>query len=138
MGKMEDLRTAIATSLATLNGVQESAYMLGNPTPPYIEVQPGPINYDLAMQRGWDEWTFTVRMFVNLTSDIGSQVLLDSFIDPTGSQSVKTLIETDRTLGGVCDFVLVTKCSGYQTFQSTHTGKLSLGCEWTVQVHVTN
>jgi hypothetical protein len=138
MGKMEDLRGALAASLSSLSAVQESAYILSNPTPPSVEVQPGPIHYDLAMQRGWDEWMFTVRMFVSLTSDIGSQKLLDSFMDPTGDQSVKTLIEADRTLGGACDFVLVTECSGYQTFQSTHTGKLSLGTEWTVQVHVSN
>lgn len=138
MGKMADLRGAIAETLTTLTDVQESAYLLANPTPPYAEVEPGPIEYDLAMQRGLDKWMFTVRVFVGLTADIGSQQLLDSFMDPTGSQSVKTLIETDRTLGGVCDFVLVTGCSGYKTFQHAHTGKLSLGAEWTVAVDVSN
>lgn len=138
MGKMADLRTAIAGTLSTLSGVQESAYMLGNPTPPYAEVQPAPIEYDLAMQRGLDKWMFIVRVFVGSTGDIGNQELLDTFIEPTGPLSVKTLIEADRTLGGKCDFVHVTGCSGYQLFQSRYTGNPVLGAEWTVAVDVSN
>lgn len=138
MGKMADLRAALATTLEALEGVQESAYVLGNPTPPTAEVEPAPITYDLAMQRGLDKWMFCVRVFVGLTADIGAQKLLDSFIEPTGDQSVKTLIEADDELGGVCDSVRVTGCSGYQTYQSRHTGGLMLGAEWTVEVLVSN
>lgn len=138
MGKMADLREALAVTLEALDGVQESAYVLGNSTPPAAEIEPAPITYDLAMQRGLDEWRFTVRVFVAMNADIGSQVLLDSFIEPVGDQSVKTLIEADRTLGGLCDFVQVESCSGYKTFQSRHSGQMWLGAEWAVCVRVSN
>lgn len=138
MGKVADLREALAASLSSLPGVQESAYVLGNPTPPSAEVEPAPVEYDLAMQRGLDRWRFIVRVFVGATSDIGAQKRLDDFIDPTGEMSVKTLLEADRTLGGACDSMQVTGCSGYKAYQPARSGVLMLGAEWTVQVYVSN
>lgn len=136
---MADLREALAASLSSLPGVQENAYVLGNPSPPTVEVEPGVIEYDLAMQRGLDKWMFIVRLFIATTTDIGVQKRLDEFIDPTGSMSVKTLIEVDRSLGGTCDFVRVISCSGYRTYASGRSASsISLGAEWTVQVHVSN
>lgn len=138
MGKMADLRGALAASLVTLPGVQENAYVLGNPTPPCAEVEPAPIEYDLAMQRGLDKWRFIVRVFVGGSTDIGAQRKLDEFIDPTGSMSVKTLIEADPTLGGACDNAHVITCSGYKTYSSNRSGITYLGAEWTVQIYVSN
>lgn len=138
MGKMADLREALAASLASLPGVQESAYVLGNPTPPTAEVEPAPIEYDLAMARGLDRCMFTVRVFVGAATDIGAQKKLDDFIDPTGDSSVKTLLEADRTLGGICDHVQVLRCSGYKVYEIGRSGGIRLGAEWSVQVHVSN
>lgn len=139
MGKLADLRQGLVNSLAPLPNIQKSAYVLSSSTPPTIEIEPGQIKYDLAMQRGWDEWTFTVRVFVAFSADIAAQKRLDTYIDPTGNGSVKTLIETDRTLGGVCDHVLVTGCSGYRVYErSKGQSPPVLGAEWTVQVHVSN
>lgn len=137
MGKIADLREALATTLDVL-GIQNSAYVIGNPTPPSAEVEPSRIEYDLAMQRGLDKYVFCIRVFVALTSDAAAQQRLDAFIEPIGDQSVKTLVEADSTLGGTCDFVQVTECSGYKTLQSRHTGNMWLGAEWTVEVLVSN
>lgn len=138
MGKMADLREALAATLASLPGVQESAYVLANSTPPCAHVEPAPIDYDLAMQRGLDDWMFIVSVYVGMSTDIGAQKTLDEFIDPTGSLSVKTLIEADRTLGGVCDTLQVTGCSGYKTYVSPRSSNMVLGAEWTVKVLVSN
>ena len=139
MGVMEELRTALAGSLSSLAAnMQVSPYTLSSPTPPAADVEPAPIKYDLAMQRGLDKWAFTVRVYVGYTADIGAQKLLDQYIDPTGPLSVKTLLEADRELGGVCDHVQVTECSGYRVYTPTHSGQATLGCEWTVEVHVSS
>lgn len=135
---MNDLRVALSGSLASLPGVQESPYVLENPTPPCAEVEPAPIKYDLAMQRGLDQWRFIVRVFVGASTDIGSQVRLDEFLDPTGPMSVKTLLEADRSLGGACDSMQVTGCSGYKVYHSARAGTVSLGAEWTVEIYVSN
>lgn len=139
MGKMAQLREALAATLAGLPDVQESPYVLANPTPPAAEVEPAPIEYDLAMGRGLDKWQFIVRVFVGLNADIAAQKLLDGYIDPTGAGSIKTLLEADRTLGGICDHVQVRRCSGYRVYERSRGASAPvLGAEWTVDVHVSN
>lgn len=139
MATMAELRAALATSIEPLSNVQVSPYMLANPTPPAADVEPAPIDYDLAMKRGLDKWTFIVRVYVGLSGDIAAQKKLDAYIEPTGATSIKTLVEADRTLGGLCDSVQVIKCSGYRTFERAHgASPLLLGAEWTVVVHASN
>lgn len=126
------IREGLAGSLASLHGVQVHPYMLSNPSPPAGHVFPGPIEYDLAMQRGLDKWTFTVQLFVAVASDIGSQVKLDAFLAPAGSQSVKTLLEANPTLSGLVQDVNVVGCSGYRQFQKDN--HIVLGADWRVEV----
>ena len=56
MASLTDLREGLAATLASITGLQQSAYLLSNPTPPTAEVQPGPVDYDLTMKRGLDKW----------------------------------------------------------------------------------
>jgi hypothetical protein len=134
------MREALAASLAGLDGVQVSAYVLANPTPPCIHLYPGgpagEIIYDLAFQRGLDTWPFTVEAFVGLTADIGSQVKLDQLLDPSGNQSVKQLVEADETLGGVVTNVQVISFTGYRPVALEGRGPL-LAAEWHVQILAT-
>lgn len=135
---LEQIRVALAANLTTLSGapanVQVSAYMLGNPQPPTLQVMgPDTIQYDQAMRRGLDYWTLIVQGFVGAIADIGAQVNLDQWLAPSGSLSVKTAIESDRTLGGHVQDLTVTDSTGYKVFQLDSTSQV-LGAEWTVLV----
>jgi hypothetical protein len=130
---LTQIREGIAANLAVLDGCQVSAYMLSNPTPPTIHVYPAEIDYDLAMGRGLDKWTFTVQAFVALSTDIGAQVKLDAFLAPSGSQSVKAAIEADGTLGGIVADTTVVSCTGYRVYARDGGGPV-LGAEWQVDV----
>src|SRR4029077_10195860 len=126
-------RQGLAANLSTLQGIQVSPYMLANATPPTVHLYPGgaagDITYDLAFQRGLDNWPFTVQAFVGLTSDIGAQALLDTFIAPSGSQSIKTVLESDSTLGGLVNDVTVVSCTGYRIYRRDGAAPV-LGAEW--------
>lgn len=131
----------LAANLGTIEGFQKSAFLLANPTPPAAEIEPLPIDYDKTMQRGIDEWHFLVRVFVGLTTDVGSQKRILRMMAPSGVTSIKQAIESDTTLGGSADDLRVTVCSGYKFFAreviGTKLGAVSgplLGAEWTVQV----
>jgi|ERR1044071_7280091 hypothetical protein len=132
---MQALREALAANLSSIKNVQVSAYMLVNPTPPAIHVIPGPTQYHLTMGKSsMDEWwEFTIQAFVAATNDIGSQKLLDSMLASDGDRSVKAAIESDTTLGGACDDLIVTQRTGYQIFVPDGRGTV-LGAEWTVRV----
>ena len=133
MATMEALREALAVNLAGIPGLQQSAYMLGNPTPPCAEVMPATIDYDVTMHRGLDRWNFTVRVYVGATTDIGAQKRLDLMLDSAGTYSVKAAVESDRKLGGDAADLRVKTCSGYRIYERQGGGAL-LGAEWNVEV----
>lgn len=132
MADLAAIRAGLAARLATIEGLQQSAYVLAQPTPPAVEVMPGPIDYDLAMGRGLDRRNFTVRAFVGLTGDIGAQKLLDKLLAKDGPQSIKAAIESDPTLGGVVDDLHVRRNTGYRVFVKG--SDQVLGSEWEIEV----
>jgi hypothetical protein len=128
----QQIREGLAANLAALGrtvGLQVSAYMLSAPTPPWIDIFPEPVKYDLAFGRGLDEWQYAVRAFVGLNSDVGAQQKLDTMLEPAGANSVKQAVESDITLGGTVSSVHVTEASGSRLY----TGGV-LGCIWTVVI----
>jgi len=130
---LAQIREGLATNLREITGCQVSAYMLSQPTTPCLYVVPGDIEFDQAMQRGMDRWTFRVVALAGLASDIGAQKKLDEFLAPSGATSVKAAVEADRTLGGVVDDLRVTAATGYRTYGQPG-GQVHLGVEFTVDV----
>lgn len=137
MAILTDIREGLAANLSTLPDVQISPHPLSNPTPPAIEIsRREPLEYDRAFGRGLDRWELTVRALIAFTTDLGAQRKLDELLDPTGLTSVKTLIESDPTLGGVADDLHVPRVGGEQLFERNNTAYI--GCEWSVLVFVSN
>jgi hypothetical protein len=97
---LTNLRSGLATRLATISGLRSSAYIPDNPHPPVAVVMPGRISYDTAFGRGSDEYQFTIMLIVGRVADRASQTNLDAYCASSGSTSVKAAIEGDRTLGG--------------------------------------
>jgi hypothetical protein len=136
VASLTDIREALADSLSVIPGLNQSAYLLSNPTPPCAEVQPGETEYDLAMHRGLDRWTLTVRVMVGASTDQGAQRLLDKMIESSGALSVKAAVEADSTLGGACSDCSITRCTGYRLITREGQSPL-LGAEWIVEVLAT-
>lgn len=130
---LAQIRTGLAANLASITGLAQSAYVLSNPTPPAAEIEPGAVEYDQAFGRGHDRWAMTVRVFVGLTTDIGAQKRLDTYLAPSGATSVKTALESDLTLGGTVQDLHVTGCSGYRVYPRQGQAPV-LGAEWQLTV----
>lgn len=130
---LEEIREGLAANLADIPRLQESAYLLSDPTPPCAEIEPGAIDYDAAFHRGMDIYTLTVRVQVGISTDKGSQKTLDRMLAPSGAYSIKAAIESDATLGGACDDLHVKSCSGYRVY-ARDGNRAQLGAEWTVEV----
>lgn len=140
MSTIADLRQALAAALGTIPEVQVSAYILSNPTPPFIQIIPGSslgpaLDYDKAMGRGLDYANFTVQAVVARQDGEGAQKLLDRFMENVAPYSVKAAIEADGRLGGLCDDCSATEASGVQIVTPPQGGELLL-VEWTVQILV--
>jgi hypothetical protein len=129
---LAQVRSGLATNLATIPNIQVSAYMLVSPVPPVIHILPAGIEYDKAMHRGLAVYTFTVEAFVAMGIDQGAQIRLDALID-----AAKTAVEVDKTLGGVVDDTWVERVSGYRLVELPEMEQKALSADWLVRVNST-
>jgi hypothetical protein len=65
------------------------------------------------MGRGLDEFTFKVTLLVGRADVRTAQRSLDAYCSSSGTSSVKSAIESDRTLGGKANDLRVTALSTY-------------------------
>jgi hypothetical protein len=133
MTTISTLRSGLATNLATISGLRSSATVPDAPNPPIAVVLPQGISFDSSFARGVDEYTFLVLVIVGRVDERSAQAKLDGYCDPTGSASVKTAIEADKTLGGASYSLRVQEMRNYQ---SLVIGEVTyLTAEFVVQVY---
>jgi hypothetical protein len=115
MATISQIRDGIADNLRTITGLRTTETVPDNPQPPVAIIQPNSIEYDRAFQRGLDQYSFTVTVIVGRASERSAQRTLDLYCGGSGSSSVKTAIESDRTLSGVIQDLRVVAMRNYGT-----------------------
>jgi hypothetical protein len=65
------------------------------------------VDYQNAFQLGDPRMEFTVTVIASRTSDRNAYDRLSAAVSATGPSSIRAAIEADRTLGGVCQTLLV-------------------------------
>ena len=113
MASITDLRAGLATALAAVPGLRTTTETPDTISPPISIINVANVNYDRAGSRGLDEYNFVLTVIVGRVGERSAQRLLDSYVTPAGSSSVKLAIELDRTLGGKCDSLRVTDMRNY-------------------------
>ena len=101
------VRDAIKNSLS-ITGLRSYDTIPENVVPPAAVVGQLSIEWDLVMARGADTATLDVIVIAGRMSDRAAQDYLDSLLTASGNTSIKTKIESDRTLGGTVSNVRVT------------------------------
>lgn len=134
MPTVSELRTGLATNLATIAGLRTSATIPDQVTPPIAVVMPNQITYDTAFARaGGDEYEFIVMVIVGRVDERTAQNRLDAYCSGSGASSVKLAIEKDKTLGGKAFDCRVTNLRNYN--QVTVGDTTYLSGEFVVQVY---
>lgn len=113
MASIAQIRTGLATNLATISGLRTSAIVPDDFNPPLAVVIPSTIEYDTAFRRGLDTYEFRVLAIVARASERNAQANLDAYCQSTGSTSIKTALESNRTLSGVIKDLRVTQMRNY-------------------------
>jgi hypothetical protein len=137
MATLTQVRLAMAEALKPL-GCQVSGYPLSNPSPPCVQVLGPSFEYDRSVgppARRLQEWQFRLTVLVSVTNDIASAQLMDEFVSPTGSKSVKAALERDSTLGGVVSDLRVERGQANQVATLQTTGGQVLVGELQVTVY---
>jgi hypothetical protein len=134
MPTVSELRTGLATNLATISGLRTSATIPDQVTPPIAVVMPNQITYDTAFARaGGDEYEFIVMVIVGRVDERTAQNRLDAYCSGSGASSVKLAIEKDKTLGGKA---FDCRCTTLRNYTQVTVGDTTfLSGEFVVQVY---
>jgi hypothetical protein len=132
MTTIGDIKAGLATNLATITGMRTTSQIPEQPQPPVAIITLNNINYDTTFGRGLDEYSFTITVVVSRADGRNAQNLLDQYVAKTGTLSVKSAIELDRSLSGSANDCRVTGLSTYGNLTIGETNYLA--AEWSVTV----
>lgn len=105
-----DIREGLATNIATISGLRVAAEIPDNPSPPIAVISLNNMSYDLDFNRGTTLYNFTVTLIVGRVAERDAQRKLDAYAG-NGERSIKTAVQSDRTLGGAAYDVRLSEMS---------------------------
>jgi hypothetical protein len=113
MATLSEIRDGIATNLATIAGLRTTGYIPGQVTPPYAIISPDGIEYHKSFHNGFNTYNFTISIVVGQAESRTAQTILDGYCSPTGATSIKSAIESDKTLAGKAFDLVVSDMRNY-------------------------
>lgn len=93
------IRAGLGANLATIRGLRVAETVPDQVNPPVAVIALSSVAYDGALAGGLTTYSFTVTVIVGRISERTAQRTLDAYISP-GVGSIKTAVESDRSLGG--------------------------------------
>jgi hypothetical protein len=131
--KVSEVRAGMAAQLDVAFGTEvQVATAPDQITPPCLLIGMPTIEYHQAFQRGLDKMEIPIFGILPRTHDQAAVDLADLWISGAGPQSVLTLLEQDRTLGGACQTLVVRDAVA----EIYTTGAIDLPTyHWTVEVY---
>jgi hypothetical protein len=118
------IREALGTNLQTITGLRIYDQLPDVIVPPCAVVGQLDFTFDIDNARGLDQASTDIFVIVQRFSERTGQAKLDALLAGTGPGSIKTALESDRSLGGLVNTLRVisadagTYSSGDQTFLS--------------------
>ncbi len=121
MINISGVRDAIKTNLQTITNMRVYDTIPDVVVPPCAVVGQLDFTFDVDNQRGLDQASVDVYVIVQRISERSGQDKLDLYLAGSGTGSVKTALESDRTLGGLVDTLRVVSAESgtYQTGDQT-------------------
>jgi hypothetical protein len=122
--KVNQVREALKTNLQNITNLRVYDLIPDVVVPPCAVVGQLDFTFDIDNQRGLDQASVDVFVIVQRLSERSGQEKLDNLLAGSGSGSVKTALESDRSLGGLVNTLRVisaesgTYNSGDQSFLS--------------------
>ena len=133
MTSLTNLRTGLATRLATITGLRVFDHVPDVFAPPCAFVLPDTIDYWEGFSGGDAQHRWTVTIIVGRSADRAAQRSLFEYISYSGTKSVRAAIEADRTLGGVCQTLLVERADNIRML--TQGDANYLAADFAVRIH---
>ena len=108
----------LATALATISGLRTYSYQPEQLNVPFAYVNLDSINYHMAFNGGNVVTTWSVVLVVARWTDRNANAALDAYVSYSGASSVRAAIEADKTLGGICQTLIVNSSADVTSLNS--------------------
>lgn len=116
-GVLSELKQGLADRLKTVPGLRVAAQIPEQVNPPMAVVTRSAVSYHQDMRGGLSEWTMQVQCLAGRMADQQAQRTIDAWLNWEGTQSIRSAIEADRTLGGACQTLIVTDAEALTSIQ---------------------
>ena len=123
---VSQIKTGLAANLATVSGLRAYAYQPDNVNTPFAWPLLDSIQYNGAMGGGLITHRFTISVVVGRSAERTAQTLLDGYLSYKGATSIRQAIESDRTLGGVVQDLIVESANNISTLEANDTTYLAI------------
>lgn len=123
---------AIKARLATISGLRTFSYQPEQLNPPFAWPELTQVTYHRAMQLGNVEMQFTINVVVGRYTDRTANELLDEYLSATGAKSIRQALESDRTLGGVVQTVILSSAADVTSLNEADANFLQVQYQMTV------
>ena len=109
MASVSDIASGLQTNLETITGLRAYSYQPEQLNPPFAYPVLNTVSYHQTMGMGGaiTQFDWTVYVVVGRWVDRVAMKKLDAFLSPTGTSSIRAAIESDLTLGGACQNLVV-------------------------------
>ena len=123
----------LKTRLATISGLRAYSYQPEQLNPPFAFPELMQVDYHRAFSGGDVVMQWNVRVIVGRWTDRSAFKLLDDFLSYDGAKSIRACLEGDKTLGGVCQTLVLT--SGADISSVGENGAEFLEVQMSLTVH---
>ena len=128
-----DIRQGIEDNLETVAGLRAYSEIPDNPQVPCAVVVLNSVSYDQSFQRGLSELDFNITVIVGRFSVQQAQEHMNDYAG-NGAKSIKTAVQSDRTLGGSAADAVLSSMNGISALD-LNDGNNYLGMEFSVTVY---
>ena len=104
---VSQVATGIRTRLATISGLRVFAYQPEQLNPPIAYPVLNSVEFHGAFNGGNVRMTWSVYVVVGRYTDQRAYDDINDFLAYSGAKSIRAAIEGDRTLGGVCNTLVM-------------------------------
>jgi hypothetical protein len=129
---VSQVATGLANRLATISGLRSSAFQPEQLNPPFAFPTLNRIEYHKAFGGGDVVMDWTVNVIVGRYVDRNAFTTLDGFLSYSGSTSIRAAIEGDKTLGGVCQTLVLPSGANITSLSSADAEFLQIQFQVTV------
>lgn len=130
---ISQVKDGLKARIETISGLRAFDYQPDQVNPPFAFPTLDTITYhQTGMSSGGVVMNFTVTLIVNRAVERTAQDQLDKYMSWDGAQSLRAAIEADRTLGGVCDDLIVTNAENLTNIDANDTLYLAVDFKVTV------